>query len=529
VAHSPKIRTIDDVVRAVRAAQGAGEAVVMCHGCFDIVHPGHVRHLQHAASRGNRLLVTITGDAMVGKGHGRPLIPQELRAENLAALDCVDWVAVSNEPTAVELLERLRPDVYVKGREYEHNNDPRFLAEREAVERAGGRVFFTSGDVIFSSTALVAALEETASPFHAALRRLLAAHDVRPEIIDRLVHSFQGRRVLVVGEVIRDTYIMCDRPEVAGEAPVMTLRPLERRSYDGGAAVVAMHVAAMGARPTLLTGLPRSPDSEAMRRRLALAGVEVRWIDLDQLIVEKQRFLVGTSKMMKLDCGEPLAVDAAHQSGLIDMACEAGRECDAAIIADYGQGLFSAAMLERLCRRLRPVVPLMAGDVSGRRASLLAMRGVDVLCPSEAELRAAVHDYEDGLSNVAAEVMRRCAAGAAIVTMGADGLTAFEADPDLPRDAQWPGRLKAEHVPAFVSHPVDELGCGDALLAAATLALCAGASLPTAAILGSVGAAAQARRLGNAVVGSADLRRGFRALAEAQLDYRPELSATVAM
>ena len=85
-----KIVTCPEAVSLVRTAQRGGEVVVLCHGCFDIVHPGHVRHLQQAARLGNRLLVTITGDSMVDKDTGRPLIPQELRAENLAALDCVD-------------------------------------------------------------------------------------------------------------------------------------------------------------------------------------------------------------------------------------------------------------------------------------------------------------------------------------------------------------------------------------------------------------------------------------------------------
>ena len=85
-----KIASLEDTVRRVRAAQAAGRTVVLCHGCFDIVHPGHIRHLQHAARQGDRLLVTITGDEVMGKGAGRPLIPQELRAESLAALDCVD-------------------------------------------------------------------------------------------------------------------------------------------------------------------------------------------------------------------------------------------------------------------------------------------------------------------------------------------------------------------------------------------------------------------------------------------------------
>ncbi|MBL8760740.1 MAG: adenylyltransferase/cytidyltransferase family protein, partial [Phycisphaerae bacterium] len=128
-----KILTREELLDRRQLAKAAGRRVVHCHGCFDIVHPGHIRHLRYAKSLGDVLLVSITGDARVGKGTGRPLIPEELRAENLSALDFVDWVYIEPRPTAAELLEDVRPDVYIKGREYENNSDPRFAAERATV------------------------------------------------------------------------------------------------------------------------------------------------------------------------------------------------------------------------------------------------------------------------------------------------------------------------------------------------------------------------------------------------------------
>jgi len=517
MARSPKIDTVDRIVERVRRVQAAGETVVMCHGCFDIVHPGHVRHLQHAARQGDHLLVTITGDAGVGKGDGRPLIPESLRAENLAALGCVDWVSINRDATAVDLLERLRPDVYVKGREYEHNQDPRFLAERSVVERHGGRIVFTSGEVVFSSTALIAAMEEMLEPVDRGLRQLVRTHDLGPATIERHLEAFADRRVLVVGEVIQDTYVACDRPNVASEGPMLSLRPMEYRHFDGGAAIVALHLAAMGARPILLTGLDRSVESRAVRGRLRAAGVEVHAIEIDQAIPEKQRFLVGTSKVVKLDLGEPIVLDAACQVRFLDRAESLARGCDAAIVTDYGLGLMSATQIGELTRRVRPHVGVLTGDVSGRRSSLLAMERMDLICPSEAELRAAVHDYDQGLGAVVAGVLPRRGGRAAIVTMGAEGVIAFAARDGDGAPPDWSSRLSTEHVPSLVGRVVDELGCGDALLAAATLTLVAGGSVVHASVLGSLAAAVQAERPGNAVVGAADLRRLARRLAGPRL------------
>lgn len=526
MSESRKIISLNEAVKLIKTAQDRTETVVVCHGCFDIVHPGHIRHLQQAAKFGDRLLVTITRDLDLAKGESRPLIPQELRAENLAALDCVSWVAVNHHSTAKELLDELKPDVYVKGREYEHNADPRFRDEKEIVEKNGGRVVFTSGDVVFSSTALIGALEQRGTPFQATLHKLIEQTKFTPSRVDQLIASFQDRRILVVGEVIQDTYVMCDRPEIASEGPLMTLRPIEYRSFDGGAAIIARHLAAMGAKPTLLTALPCSRDAEALRQRLALENVAVRWIEVDRSIIEKRRYLVGTTKMMKLDLGESLTLDASDQQHLIDLASESAESCEGVIIADFGQGLFTATTLTRLCQTLRPYVKIMSGDVSGRRSNLLALRGMDLLCPSEVEMRDAMHDYNEGLSSVVWHMLHQTDAKAAMVTLGDQGLIAFDRRQDMDDDSpDWNSRLKAEHIPALSSHAVDQLGCGDALLAAATLTLVSGGSLALAGVMGNIAASIQARKLGNAVIGAADLRHGGRRLINSQLMFETEPKA----
>lgn len=520
-----KILSREQLLELRARARAQGKAVVQCHGCFDIVHPGHLRHLRHARAQGDLLLVSITGDSLINKGTGRPLIPQELRAENLAALDCVDWVYIESRPTAETLLEEVRPDVYVKGKEYEVNNDPRFRAERETVERHGGRVFFSSGDVVFSSTALIAALEQSVDPYHPRLRALLENPALEGERLSRLVGRFRGKRVVVVGETILDTYILCDRPDVAGEGPIMTLRPIERRRYDGGAAIIARHLAALGALPTLVTALPEGPEADDVRRRLLADGIAVRALTVRTPIAEKQRFLVGGQKVMKVDLVDRLELSADEQDDLVALAGEAaGEGADAAIVADFGLGLFSATSARRVGAALRPLVGVLAGDVSGRRSHLHAFAGFDLVCPSESELRAALNRHDESLPAVVSELAEERSIRSVIVTMGAEGLVAFDR---LPRELVQPGpnatTLKAEHVPALSAHAIDPLGCGDALISVATLALASadepGGGLLAAGFLGSIAAAVQVQRLGNTVVSATDLRHGLARLNASHLQY----------
>ncbi len=506
------------------AARATGRKVVHCHGCFDIVHPGHIRHLRHAKAQGDLLLVTLTGDEEVKKGTGRPLIPEELRAENLAALDFVDWVYIEQRPTAAELLGEVKPDIYVKGREYELNADPRFQAERRAVEDGGGRVVFSSGDIVFSSTALIAALEQSVDPFQSRLAQLLETAELQGPSLFNLISAFRSRRMLVVGQTILDTYVLCDRPEVAGESPIMTLRPIERRHYDGGAAIIARHLAALGARPVLVTPMPRTEQGEAVRQRLVAEGVEVRPFVVDRALSEKQRFLVGAQKVMKLDLLEPLVLDAAQQDRFLGLLKDtaADSSCHGAIVADFAQGLFTPGLLARTCAILRPNVEVLAGDVSGRRSSLRSMHRMDLLCPSESELRESYGVFDRGLPTVTWQLLEDTRTKAVIVTMGPEGLIAFDRRPGAQdMSDSYASRLKAEHVPALAPFAIDPLGCGDSLISAATLALSCGGSLLAASFLGSAAAAVQAQRIGNIPISNTDLRQAIVRIHSAHMAFAP--------
>ncbi len=152
---------LDQAAAFCAARRAAGDRVVHCHGCFDLLHVGHVRYLRAAREYGEALVVTVTPDHWVGKGPGRPVYPAAQRAELLAALAGVDRVAINRWPTAVPTLGLLRPDVYAKGAEYAIDaEDPASPVgqERAAVESYGGKLQLIQGQK-FSSTTIVQGLQ----------------------------------------------------------------------------------------------------------------------------------------------------------------------------------------------------------------------------------------------------------------------------------------------------------------------------------------------------------------------------------
>ena len=152
---SHKIRTAQEIAAAV-GPRPREKKVIMCHGTFDIVHPGHVRHLLYAKSKGDVLVASLTADAHIAKANFRPFVPQELRAFNLAALEVVDFVVIDNDPTPIKNISIIKPDYFAKGYEYTREGlHPRTAEEKTAIEAYGGEIIFTPGDIVYSSSHII--------------------------------------------------------------------------------------------------------------------------------------------------------------------------------------------------------------------------------------------------------------------------------------------------------------------------------------------------------------------------------------
>lgn len=138
---SHKVKTAAEIA-AVIGPPPRDKKVIMCHGTFDIVHPGHIRHLLYAKSKGDLLIASLTADAHITKANFRPFVPQELRAFNLAALEVVDFVVIDSDPTPIRNIGIIKPDYFAKGYEYASSGlHPRTAEEKQLSRRTAARSF----------------------------------------------------------------------------------------------------------------------------------------------------------------------------------------------------------------------------------------------------------------------------------------------------------------------------------------------------------------------------------------------------
>ncbi len=152
----PAVLTRDELVKQVASARAAGARIVFANGCFDVLHVGHIRYLAGARALGDVLVVGINSDEQVAlqKGEGRPMLPENERAEIVAALESVTFVTIFEEPTVEQLLLLLKPDVHAKGTDYTVDTVP----ERDVVRSYGGQVAIVGDPKDHSTSEIIARL-----------------------------------------------------------------------------------------------------------------------------------------------------------------------------------------------------------------------------------------------------------------------------------------------------------------------------------------------------------------------------------
>ena len=153
-----KILTLEEAYLEIDRRKALGDRVVFTNGCFDLLHPGHTRYLADARQLGDLLIVAVNSDRSVRdlKGDGRPIFPQEERAEILAALEAVDYVTIFDDPTPQAVIARMLPHVLVKGAGW----GPNEIVGRAEVEAAGGRVVSMAAIPGFSTSSIVSAVQK---------------------------------------------------------------------------------------------------------------------------------------------------------------------------------------------------------------------------------------------------------------------------------------------------------------------------------------------------------------------------------
>lgn len=495
---SYKIKAVDELCHII-GPRPRDRTVVMCHGVFDVVHPGHIRHLIYAKGKADLLVASITSDVHIAKAPYRPFIPQDLRALNLAALEMVDYVIIDNQATPLDTLARVQPDFYAKGYEYvEGGVHPKTHEEIEILRKYGGEILFTPGDIVYSSSAII-----ESTPPSVAIEKLLTLMEAEGVTFARLreaLSRFDGVEIHVVGDTIVDSLTHATMIGGMNKTPTPSIRFDSRVDYIGGAAIVAAHLRAAGAKVILSTVLGDDPLKEFVLAELGRLGVECRpVIDRMRPTIQKNVFMCDGYRLLKVDTADNRSISDPVTEKIAQQI--ASTPVRAVIFSDFRHGIFNRRTIPQLITAI-PAGAFRAADsqVASRWGNILEFKGFDLITPNEREARFALADQDSGIRPLAARLHGDAGCKILILKLGERGILTC-------RSSDYVDFRSFFVVDTFVDRVVDPVGAGDALLAYATLGMVTDGSDVVASILGSFSAACKCETEGNVPVLPRDVLR----------------------
>lgn len=485
-----KIVSLHELEKIVQSLRKKGKTVVHCHGVFDLLHPGHILHFQAAKREGDILVVTLTKDEYVGKGPGRPVFNQRLRAESIAAMECVDYVAINEWPNAIKTIKKIKPSVYVKGSDYENPDDDltcKILDEEKAVRSVGGRIHFTH-EISFSSTEILnrhfMVYPDQAQQFLETFRK---KHDAEEAI--NVLQNLKDLKVLVIGDTIIDEYHYCQPMGKSPKESIVASKYLRQESFPGGILACANHVAGFCGEVHLLSCLGKENSREDFIADHLKPHIKTNFFYReDAPTVVKRRFVWDPFlvKMFEISFLDDHPLSAKLEKEVLATLDKIIKKFDLVLVADYGHGFLTPAIIRLLSKKSKFLaVNTQTNSANTGYNTITKYHRASYVCIDEPEMRLAYQDKFGRLEDLILRTAKNLHCQYITVTRGHHGALTYSKKDGF------------SETPIFSREIVDRVGAGDAFLA--VTAPCVAKNVPSDLVgfIGNAVGALAVRIVGN--------------------------------
>ena len=465
-------------------------------GSFNVLHPGHLRLLRFAKESGDHLTVAVQSDRLAGKAAH---VHEHLRLEGLQSINWVDEAFIYDD-SLISLIQRMRPDIVVKGREHES----RFNPELTILEQQGARLVFSSGETFFSSMDLIRKEFLGVESHSISLpKSYMHRHNIDPSRLINLINQFSNLRLCVVGDLIVDEYITCEPLGMSQEDPTIVVTPIDSTRFIGGAGIVAAHAAGLGASVNFVSVSGKDLSRDYALESLASAGVKVELIvDDHRPTTLKQRFRSKGKSLLRVSHLHQGAISASLQNQLFSAIKRSLKEADLLVFSDFNYGCLPQQLVDKIITLAKDKGIFMAADSqsSSQVGDISRFKGMDLITPTEREARLSTRNREDGLVVLVEQLRQQANAKNVLLKLGEEGLLINAATSN---GEDW----LTDRVDALNNAAKDVTGAGDSLLITSAMILACGGNIWEAACLGSLSAAIQVGRVGNSPLTSEELIR----------------------
>jgi rfaE bifunctional protein kinase chain/domain len=436
------------------------------------------------------LVVAVEADLTAGKNAH---VPENLRLEGVVSNSYVDEAFILRSCVA-DIIEQIRPDVVVKGKEHENRHN----AEAAVLASYGGKLFFSSGETVFSSLNLIRReFTDVASNTVCMPNEFLERNRLSRARIAQLCKSFSKLKIVVIGDLIVDEYITCQPLGMSQEEPTIVVTPIDYQRFVGGAGIVAAHASGLGAKVEFISVAGLDAAREFAVEKLAEFNVRVHLLeDSSRPTTLKQRYRSKGRSLLRVSHLHQGAISTELQHQILDKLELALVDADLLVFSDFNYGCLPQALVESATSMAKAHGALIAADSqsSSQVGDIGRFKNVDLITPTEREARIATRNHEDGLVVLAELLRKQTKSRFVLLKLGEEGVLLHAYDENI-KDTE--NNILTDQIPAMNEHPKDVAGAGDSLLITSSMALACGANIWEAGLLGSLAAAIQVGRVGN--------------------------------
>lgn len=485
-----KICTTGEISGVTTKIRDDGKTIALCHGVFDLLHPGHFQHFKEASNLADLLIVSITADAFVNKGPGRPLFSSEIRANTLAQLEMIDYVIISEQTNAETVINLIKPDYYVKGSEYSSPEDDvtgMIVKEKTAIESYGGIIHFTGG-MTSSSSLLINKFYSSVDTQTQNWLNEFKETDGYESVLGSL-EKISNLKVLILGETIIDQYTFCTPLAKSSKDPILAFHQHETNYFPGGVLAIANSSSSWAPKTKVITFSGKNDQILGNFGNKINANIECEYISAnDRPTILKHRYVDTASNTRVFEYYNFSELELSSETSkkvLNSISSEIGN-FDLVIAADYGHGYFSKAIISLIEAKSSFLAVNTQANAGNRGFNTIAKYSkVDLISINGSELQLELRDRNPNYIHIVPKIIQEKNASYAVVTLGSEGLLVFD------------DKGNYEKVPAFATKIVDKVGAGDSVFIIASLLAKVDAPLKVIGFLANLVAAHEVSQLGH--------------------------------
>lgn len=479
-----KILLLDNLVNKVESLKRRGKVVVQSHGIFDLIHPGIIKHLQSAKEKGDILIVTIIKDKGVKRGPGRPIFNENMRTENVASLEMVDYVCLADNEIPFECVKRIEPDYFAKGKAYKERDrkiHDKIFEEEKEFYFGKAKIYETEGFSFSSSQIINNFLDIYPDETKHFLRNLSKRYGFS-DIVDKL-NGLKNLKVLIIGDGIIDEYHYCESMGKSAKTDLVVSRYLTHEVFAGGGFVIANHIAGLCDKVRLVTLLGTNDSKEEFILNSLKPNITAKFFYRnDGPTIVKKRYInqYRNQKLFEVNFLNDNYINDDCESSVIDYLKSTIPQYDLVLVSDFGHGFITNKIVKTIGNLSKKIaVTTQTNSANAGYNMITKYQNPGYACLDEAELRWAAQDKFANIEDIAKKILKAINANYLIVTLGKKGSIGVNK------------RNMINRTPIFSSKVIDTIGAGDAFFAFTAPCFAKGLPLDLVSFIGNaVGALA---------------------------------------